>query len=388
MLAAWQPRPYDATTSFERVYKDIGRRLIMLHKQAETTAAMAKETEIHDLQKAARALYESKKYAEALDSFSKAVVLAQKWSGSDVPAILDRRVTVHVKLGNIDLARKDAMSMIRLNKTDGRGYLRCGQLDCLRDDLAAALRWYEHGLKHVSDSNPLRSTLDAQRTKTKDLLDQKLMASNARDPASTLPAEIVQHIASYLDYIDLVRLLRVSKVWKDTFSRLRPLTDSVDFSDAKCEISYKMMVAVLKRLGRNPKRLVMKALSMTAESLLHKNLERWHNYTQLEELNIAPKLHSTYHLPFAKYNLKILDITVTRIAQSASGVPTALDILQGCRSLEVVRFLNLRGHLGSALQLRDLRCPTVRILHLIGEQPFIAFEHSTGAIHVISEICH
>lgn len=326
---------------------------------------MAKQAELRDFQNTARDFYEAKKYAEALDTFSKAVMLAQKWCPSDVSSMLDQRVAVHVKLGNIGLARKDAMSMIRTNKADGRGYLRCGQLDRLEDNPSAALRWYEHGLKHVSPTDPLRSTMETQRNKTKGLLEQKLMASNARDPVSTLPVELIQQIATHIDYIEIVKVLRVSKAWKDNFSRLKPLADSVDFTDAKCEISYKMMVAVLKRLGINPKRLLMKNLAEPAEKLLQMNLARWYNYTQLEELTIAPRILRGKDLPFAKYNLKRLEL------KSELGPPSEgmiAHVLNECRLLEVARFSDLSGQLGCSNRgiPKLLPHPTMRTLHLIG----------------------
>jgi tetratricopeptide (TPR) repeat protein len=326
---------------------------------------MAKDAEIRDLQKAAQEFYESKKYGEALESYNKAVVLAQKWSPSDVPAILDQRVAVHVKLGNIDMARQDAMGMIRNNKADGRGYLRCGQLDRLGGDLAAALRWYEHGLKHVSSNDPLRSALNAQRNKTKGLLEQKLMASNARDPVSTLPAELIQHIATYLDYIELVKVLRVSKAWKETLSSLKPLTDSVDFSDGRCEITYKMMAAVLKRLGKNPKRLIMKNLAYSAEELLRTDLLRWQRYTQLEELTARQMIHGGTNIPYAKYNLKYLSLTMP---EKGPEFGTISDILNECKALEVVCFTNVnRNHLpppeGQGITVESAR-PNMRVFQL------------------------
>lgn len=330
----------------------------------EITAAMAKAKEICEMQENARHCYNIQLYPHALESFSKALALAQKWSPSDVPAILDQRVAVHVKLGNIHLARKDAMSMIRNNKTEGRGYLRCGQLDRLGDDLAGALRWYEHGLKHVSPKDPLHSTLDAQRIKTERLLEQKLMASNARDPVSTLPTELIQHIAIYLDYFELVKNLRVSKGWRDTFSRLKPLIDSVDFSDGKCDINYKMLVAVLKRLGESPKRLIMKDLLIPADELLRTNLLRWHRYTQLEELTMT---HCGTDIPYAKYNLKKLSLTFPAKGTGDRIIP---EILNECKSLEVVRFTGVKKkHLSSPVYediIIESSRPDMRIFQLSG----------------------
>jgi tetratricopeptide (TPR) repeat protein len=102
---------------------------------------MAKKVDVNELQHLGKIAYEAKKYNDALDAFSKAIVLTRKWSPLDVLPILDLRVAVYVKLGNVELARKDATSMIRDNKSDSRGYLRCAQLERLQENLSAALRW-------------------------------------------------------------------------------------------------------------------------------------------------------------------------------------------------------------------------------------------------------
>lgn len=326
---------------------------------------MANNAELFDLQKTGRALYEAKKYATALDTFSRAIVLARKWSPSDAFTILDQCVAVHVKLGNIDLARKDAMSMIRTKRSDGRGYLRCGQLDRLQDNPSAALRWYEHGLKQVPHSDPLHSALKGQRDKTQILLDHKLILSNSRDPVSVLPAELLQFVVAFLDYIDAIRALRVSKAWNVTLLRLKPLTDTIDFRSAKKVINYKMMAAALKRLGPSPKVLIMKDLAGPAIGILRLNLERWRNYTQLQELTISSKLFGLELLPFEKYNLKSLTIGHGRVRDHM-----VVEILKACRSLEVARFVNISGCLSShrdASWVDPLLCPTVRILELGGD---------------------
>lgn len=234
---------------------------------------MAKTATTTELQKAGKVAYDAKKYNEALDAFSKALVLARKWSPSDVSLLLDQRVAVHVKLENLPLARKDATSMIRANKSDGRGYLRCGQLDRLEENPSAALRWYEHGLKQVPKADRLYGVIDAQREKTKALLNLQLVSDKSRDPILILPAELVEIVMAHLEYLDIVKCLRVSKAWRTTLSRLRPLVDTVDFSDARKMINYKMMLAALKRLGANPRVLIMKGLMGPATDLLRLNLE-------------------------------------------------------------------------------------------------------------------
>ena len=327
---------------------------------------MSKGKEIRDLETTGQGLYKAGKFADALDAFNKAVVLAQKWSPLDVPTILDQRVVIHRKLGNIDAARRDATSMIRANNADARGYLRCAQLDRSEDNPSAALRWCEHGLKHVAENDSWRAPLLAQRDKVKALIHQKLMTSKSRDPLSILPAELCHNVLMLLDYRDIVKALRVSKAWMRALSGFKLMTDTIDFSGAQCTINYKMMVAALKRLGPNPKKLVMKDISEPAAHVLRGNLRRWHNYTQLEMLTIAPSVFHEGTLPFGRYHLKSLDLEGGVI----DGVEF-LNILKECRSLEVGRFPRVHGFVDYfALGDDDYPlplCRNLRRLYLGGE---------------------
>src|SRR5450432_211973 len=88
--------------------------------------------------------YEKKNYNDALAILEN--MLASAPSQDDILATLDLRVSVYLKLNDKVSARKDAAQMVRINRTDGRGYLRLGQLERLGDDLAASIKWYEHGL--------------------------------------------------------------------------------------------------------------------------------------------------------------------------------------------------------------------------------------------------
>ena len=346
---------------------------------------MAKGRVLLDLQTTGKAAYEAKKYVEALDAFNQAVTLARKWSPSEMLPILDQRVAVHFKLGKLDMARKDAMNMIRSNKSDGRGYLRCGQLDRLDDDFAAAIRWYEHGMKQVSRSDPIYVSIQMQLSKTKILLDKKVTLSKSRDPILTLPAELVQLIIAHLDYIDVVKALQVTKSWKQTLLRLKPLTDTVDFSDARRTINYKMMSAALKRLGPKPKVLIMSELAETATNLLRMNLERAHNYSQLEVLRISSTVFGLSLLPFNKYFLKSLTIKDGRLRDHM-----VVQIMKTCNQLETARFLNIRGCLSGheeASWVERLSCRSVRTLELGGDR-----NHYSLSIYVSAGIfpsnCH
>merc|ERR1711939_1226507 len=73
--------------------------------------------------------------------------------------ILDTRVAVYLRMDKPDLALKDAKAMIRNDRTDGRGYIRCGQIETERGNTTAAASFYEHGLKHVRTSSQQFETI-------------------------------------------------------------------------------------------------------------------------------------------------------------------------------------------------------------------------------------
>jgi F-box/TPR repeat protein Pof3 len=226
-------------------------------------------------------------------------------------------------------------------------------------------------LRQVPKSDRLYDTIEAQLRKIKGLLEKQLSLSKSNDPVSILPAELVELIMAHLEYVDVVKCLQVSKSWNLALSRSRPLIDTVDFSDAKRTINYKMMVAALKRLGPVPKTLIMKDLAGPATDLLRINLERWRNYTQLEQLDISSFMFGSWAsglrlLPFSKYSLKSLTIKEGRLRGR-----TVVEMMRACSSLETARFSNIYGALwkSQSSTAADL-FPTVRILELGGDKLF------------------
>lgn len=224
-------------------------------------------------------------------------------------------------------------------------------------------------MRQVPKSDRLYGAIEAQLRKTKALLEKQLSLSKSKDPVSVLPAELVELVMAHLEYVDVVKCLQVSKGWKLALSRSKPLIDTVDFSDAKRTINYKMMLAALKRLGPVPKTLIMKDLAGPATDLLRINLERWRNYTQLEQLDISSFMFGSWAsglrlLPFSKYNLKSLTIKEGRLRGGM-----VVEIMRACASLETARFSNIYGALWkSQSSAAAVVFPSVRILELGGDK--------------------
>ena len=64
-------------------------------------------------------------------------------------ALLDICVEACLRRNKYDRASKDAETMIRLDRTDTRGYFRLGQIKRMQGDRAASFNIYWTGLRHV-----------------------------------------------------------------------------------------------------------------------------------------------------------------------------------------------------------------------------------------------
>ena len=129
----------------------------------------------------AQKAYENKEYAGALAILDKALA-SGPLPQDEALAVLDLRVSIFLKLDDKVTARKIATQMIRTNRADGRGYIRLGQLERLVRDYAAAMTWYDHGLKKVPESDKLHAYIIVQHTKTMALLKAQTVLSKPVDP--------------------------------------------------------------------------------------------------------------------------------------------------------------------------------------------------------------
>jgi F-box/TPR repeat protein Pof3 len=177
----------------------------------------------------AQKAYENKEYTEALAILDKALA-SGPFPQDEALAVLDLRVSIFLKLDDRVTARKIATQMVRTNRADGRGYIRLGQLERLTRDYAAAMTWYDYGLKKVPKSDKLHAYIIVQHTKTMALLKAQTVLSKPVDPFAKLPAEIVEMVVSFFNYQEAVLCLRVSKMWRHVFSTYSVLRNTLDFS--------------------------------------------------------------------------------------------------------------------------------------------------------------
>jgi hypothetical protein len=123
--------------------------------------------------------------------------------------------------------------MIRIDRTDARGYIRLSQIKRLQDDRNSALKSYLIGLKHVPTNSLLRDVL---RTKHRNTLPAITQFKTA-DLVTVLPAEPLLTVLYHFDYREATAIVRVSKSWRDAVVSLPLLRITLEFSSRYRAIS-------------------------------------------------------------------------------------------------------------------------------------------------------
>ena len=274
-------------------------------------------------------------YDEALNHFTSAIRHAE--STSTRLAALDYRIGAQLKLKHTQHALDDAKAMVRQARDDGRGYLRCGQLESLLGNHESALKWYQHGAKNVPVTDKLHAILQAKVTKAEQAVKRAMINKNARDPMIMLPVEVMQMLINLLEFRTLVGMTRVSKAWKNTLCSMQPLSDTLDFRDASKAVSQVAFRASLRRLKQYPKEATLIDLAESASKLLLEHLQRWIDKDCLEELCIGDR----------RGGFTIKTTLRLKIVVLGCATPTSFDdarkILERCPRLEIARFASIRN---------------------------------------------
>ncbi|EFR02976.1 hypothetical protein MGYG_05975 [Nannizzia gypsea CBS 118893] len=171
-----------------------------------------------------RSQYAQRNYADALTAFTTALGQAK----GDRMGILDSRSATYCKLGDLDLALKDGRQMLKIDKSNARGYLRTAQVLQLKKRFEDALRLYEHALKSVDLKDTNRPKIEILKAK----LDRAVNPPR-HDPFSIFPPEIVAMVLQHFKLPTLLKLLRVSKRWSKLTVSLGLAFSQVDFTLAR-----------------------------------------------------------------------------------------------------------------------------------------------------------
>ncbi|KAK5055176.1 hypothetical protein LTR84_012925 [Exophiala bonariae] len=303
-----------------------------------------------------------KKYDVALAALKTALQVSRKNCKEDYVNILDHRVAVYLNMEFLDLAFKDAKSMVRSDQKDGRGYLRCGQIERLLGNQNAAINWYKQGLKRVSSTHRAFPSLQKQLAKVESQLKKDVVFTKANDPMLALPLETVEFILSYLTYREVVGMTRVSRPWNKLFCGLRPIIDTIDYGAANKPVSAHMLRASLRKL-RVAKSITATEMDKSGEAFIIKHLQVTTSLRELSHLELKLNSYPLRNLPWSKYNLKSLVLSgLSAFDGKGFGIEHVRTVLRDCPRLEALSVHNLQSH--AALTDKDLNCPALRRLVL------------------------
>lgn len=107
---------------------------------------MARQMSAEEYQELGRNFYKLKEYGKALETFTKGIENCSKPTLN----LYDYRAATYDKLERFSDAVKDGREMIRLNKTDVKGYLRTGSVLEKMGKEETALGIYKYGMKNIS----------------------------------------------------------------------------------------------------------------------------------------------------------------------------------------------------------------------------------------------
>ena len=292
---------------------------------------------VTDLLDQCRMAAKQKNYDAALEAVNAALKLDgnQKTAPSSTLDMLDYRHAIYIRRDDLDSALKDAKSMIRLDRTDARGYIRSGVVERLKDNKAAALKFFEHGLKSAPSSDPNLALLRKELKQTRDQISADLVVSKARDPMALLPFEIIEFVMLLIEHRQHVQMLRVSRLWKRILSGMRPLIDTLAFpgSDNLNSITPKMFLAALRRISVL-KTLNAIGLTWSSSDILISRLEHSQAFRSLECLEVRDAHLPLDKLPVSQYKLR----RVTIDYPTKCPLDLVHKLLEECPGLEVASF--------------------------------------------------
>lgn len=273
--------------------------------------------------------YEEKRYRDAVTFFSHAIENLRDRK-ADLLHVYDLRSSASTKLGKHDEALSDAKQMIRLDKSDYRGYLKCAQVEQLQGKHKEALRVCEYGTKSVPSNSKGYPRLENCKLRLTELLKEKIVYEKGTNPMLVLPNELLEMVLSTFDYQQHIGIMRVCKTWRDRVRSSDLIARTIDTRNSPKSLSYDQTKAAFARLGQHPKCVALRNLSETAARWTSSELARWIRWESLETLILdEPKIH-TLHI---RWN-KMAHLQNLRIGYCPDTRQDLLQVLGVCSKLQ------------------------------------------------------
>ncbi|KAI8143355.1 hypothetical protein BJV82DRAFT_612435 [Fennellomyces sp. T-0311] len=161
-------------------------------------------------------------YDRAIDFCSVAIQEIQR---SLLVTALDHRAFALGMKGQFDAAVQDAMKVTTLEPTLATGYYRLSSLYIMQGKQIRAIEAYEHGLRCVSQSDPVYPLLLYGK--------QEAARQNLKrvDFVANLPSELANSILTEIPKPSIAACLSVSRIWRDRLLKCRRAWCSMTITD-------------------------------------------------------------------------------------------------------------------------------------------------------------
>lgn len=238
---------------------------------------------VEDLVSDADRAFGEKRYSAAASMYT-TIIRANEYS--DMMYLYDCRSCAYSKAQQLRLALTDGKHMIKLNRTDSRGYIRTAQVEALLGNWENAMAILKHGLRRVSSDDSNYEALERQLVRTEESARRNIIYSKGTDPILRLPQELLDIVVSTLTYRERVKLLTVSRPWKKWLSSGDLLARTIDTTDSRARLTRAALSAAFARLSASPRSLALGSLDRSAAAFVNNELRYWTRYKSLESLTI------------------------------------------------------------------------------------------------------
>lgn len=322
---------------------------------------------------------EEKRYDDAVMSFSDAIgnISDRK---ADLLYLYELRVIAYVKLGNTNNALKDAKQMIRLDRADHRGYLKCAQIERSRGNLREAIRICEYGLKSIRQNDEKRQMLEMYLLRLREAKKSQVIFEKSTDPMEALPSELLELVLAYFDYREVVAIMRVCRGWQNRLLATDLITQSIDTQGGRKTLKHEHIKTAFNRLGKTPRKLYLSRLNENAAYFVTTQLKSWLRLESIRSLTIDDVKVT---IPALRYE-KLVNLREICLKQMSFQVRNINEVLQRCPALKhatfTCHFTNTPADQREQY-LQPIESGVLRSL-VIGQSPSINQAHHLSRLHL------
>ncbi|KAK4512367.1 UBC core domain-containing protein [Mucor velutinosus] len=195
----------------------------------------------------ANTAFRENKFKESVALFSRALGMYPNHI-----TIMDCRAAAYEKLNELDLALKDALSIIKLAPKEARGYLRAGKVLSLQQKHKQAVSVYKRALTRVDSQDKRYLQIKSMMA----IAEKKASPPPSFDFMRILPYDIISLIFSMLSFDRRIQCTGVSQTWRGFALGWSGMWRDLDFGDRK--VSYATIKKYLGYAkGRHVRRLAM-----------------------------------------------------------------------------------------------------------------------------------